>query len=349
MALNKKSLLNRVWVGIAIFVVMIGMILLDVFLPNYASNNGIWSNFVSGRAINSVIISALVLLSVIEMRRALGRDRIPDCFSWLLWLYGFGLMPAYTLFGFVGILFFSLIVFITSVVTALFRNRVDSLIYIAFMLVYPGLFMATLLYLNRSAATHIYEEGTQMFSFLETDIWFYINNVMDKIGLGATFRQTYLLPLNAIALSFVFAVSTFTDMFAYFVGGLFGKRKLCPQISPNKTVEGAIGGIFGGALGSFLVFVIFDWTGFFGYGPQFGLTFDGLNLSTVYVVLTYVFIGLFGSVATQIGDLLASMVKRYCGIKDYSRILGEHGGIIDRLDGIMFNSVFVSFVFMFIL
>lgn len=52
---------------------------------------------------------------------------------------------------------------------------------------------------------------------------------------------------------------------------------------------------------------------------------------------------------TQIGDLLASMVKRYCGIKDYSRILGEHGGIMDRFDGIMLNAVFVSFVFMFII
>ena len=85
------------------------------------------------------------------------------------------------------------------------------------------------------------------------------------------------------------------------------------------------------------------------FGAHFGLTYEGLGLSTFSVVATYVVIGLFGSAMTQIGDLLASMVKRYCGIKDYSRILGEHGGIMDRFDGIMLNAVFVSFVFMFII
>ena len=340
MALNKKSLLNRVLVGIAIFIVMIGMILLDVFLPNYT--NGDRNIFISGRAINSVIISALILLSVVEMRRALGKDRIPDCFSWLLWLYGFGIMPVYSFFGFMGIMFFSLIVFIVAVLTAMFRNRVDSLIYIAFMLVYPGLFMATLLYLNRSAATGTYSSSNPMYNYLENDIWTYVNNL-----LGTRHAEANLLPLNAVALALVFAVSTFTDVFAYFVGGLFGKHKLCPDISPKKTVEGAIGGVFGGLLGSALVYFIFDYWHFFGYGEQFGLSFIGLKW--YYVLLTYLLIGLFGSAATQIGDLLASMVKRHCGIKDYSRILGEHGGIVDRMDGIMLNSVFVSFIFMFIL
>ena len=341
MALNKKSLLNRVLVGCVIFIVMIGMVLLNVYLPNYVSDKSAIGKFISGRSINSILIAILILLSVIEMRRALGRERIPDCFSWLLWLYGFGLMPIYILSGFMGIMFFSLLVFTTSVVTALFRNRMDSLIYIAFMLVYPGLFMATLLYLNRSATTHVFSEGSAMFPYLENDIWMVLDPLLQ------THHDNYLLPLNAICIALVFAVSTFTDTFAFFVGSLFGKHKLCPQISPNKTVEGAIGGVVGGALGSFIVFALFDWAKIF--GPQFGLTFEGLGLSKFNTAFTYVIIGLLGSVATQIGDLLASMVKRYCGIKDYSRILGEHGGIVDRMDGIMFNSVFVSFVFMFIL
>ena len=344
MAFNKASLRNRILIGIAIFVVMIGMILLNIFLPNYTYDGT--DSFISGRAVNSVIISVLILLSVVEMRRALGTERIPHCFSWLLWFYGIGIMPVYSLFGFMGIIFFSLIVFIVAVLTAMFRNRADSLVYIAFMLVYPGLFMATLLYLNRSATTHIYPEGDPMYYYLENDIWTILNKFL---GVGREGEVTYLLPLNAISLALVFAVSSFTDMFAYFVGSLFGKHKLCPDISPKKTVEGAIGGIFGGLIGSAVVYFIFDFWHFFGYGPQFGLTFEGLGLSTVNTILTYCLIGLFGSAATQIGDLLASMVKRYCGIKDYSRLLGEHGGIIDRFDGIMFNSVFVSFVFMFIL
>ena len=332
--INRKSLLNRVFVGIAIFVVIIGMILLNIYFPNYIDDSNI---VISGRAITSVIFYVLILLSVIEMRRALGREKIPDSFSWLLWLYGFGVGPAYSLFGYMGIIFFSLIVFIGAVVTALFTNRADSLMYIGFLLIYPGLLMASLLYLNRAAASTIDVSNSQLKPFLEYDIWAFLS----KNG-----RTSALLPLSAISLAFVFAVSTFTDVFAFFVGSWLGKRKLCPQISPNKTVEGAIGGVIGGVLGSAVVYFLFDF--FHIFGEQFGLTFSGLGLPVYQIVLTYVLIGILGSAATQIGDLLASHVKRYCGIKDYSRILGEHGGIMDRFDGIMLNSVLVSFVFMFI-
>lgn len=336
MALNKKSLLNRVWIGLVIFIVMIGMILLNIFFPNYINQP---DTFISGRAINSVLIYALILLSVIEMRRALGKERIPDSFSWLLWLYGFGVGPSYSLFGYTGIIFFSLMLFICAVVTALIRNRVDTLMYIAYMLIYPGLLMASLLYLNRAAASHVYTESSAMYQYLENDIWYYLSNQ----------RTTYLLPLNAIALALVFAVSTFTDVFAYFVGSLFGKHHLCKNISPNKTVEGAIGGVIGGILGSTIVFLIFDLSHLFGYGAHYGLMFEGLGLANWQVALVYIIVGLLGSVATQLGDLLASLVKRFCAIKDYSRVLGEHGGIMDRFDGIMLNAVLVSFVFMFIL
>lgn len=331
--LNKKSLLNRTLVGVGIFAVMITMILLNVYFPNYI--NGTSTAFFSGRGINSVLISAIMLLAVIEMRRALGKEHIPDCFSWLLWMYGIGIGPSYMLFGYTGIIFFTLVLFMFAVVTAMFHNRADSIIYIAFMFVYPGLFMATMLYINRSAATRPTTE--LMKQFVETDIWQFITN-----------RTTSeLLPLNAIGLSFIFAVASFTDIFAYFVGSLCGKHKLCPQISPKKTVEGAVGGLFGGCVASFVIFLVFDYFKIF--GEQFGLTYAGLQLPPLLVVLTYVSIGVLGSMATQIGDLLASMIKRYCEIKDYSRILGEHGGIMDRFDGIMLNSVLVSFVFMFIL
>lgn len=333
--LNKKSFINRTLVGIGVFAVMIGMILLDIYLPNY-KNSPNSSKVISGRAVNSVIISVLIMISVVEMRRAIGREKIPDCFSWLLWMYAIGVGSCYSLFGFVGVVFLTLIVFVAATVTALFQNRADSLIYIAFMLVYPGLFMSALLYLNRCASTFPIT-NPEMLKYLETDIWYILGE-----------RQgTQLLPYNAISIAFVFAVSSFTDIFAYLVGGLFGKRKLCEEISPKKTVEGAIGGVFGGVLGSFVVFVLFDWLKLF--GPQFGLTFSGLGLSTASVVIIYTIIGLFGSGMTQVGDLLASMIKRYCGVKDYSKILGPHGGIMDRFDGIMLNALFVAFVFMFVL
>ena len=331
--MNKKKLLNRVLVGLAIFVVIIGMILLNIYFPNYIDEP---ETFISGRAITSVIFYVLILLSVIEMRRALGKERIPDSFSWLLWVYGFGVGPSYSLFGYTGIIIFSLIVFICAVVTALAINRADSLMYIGFMLIYPGLLMSSLLFLNRAAASNTDVTNPELQRVLESDIWAFLSNS----------RRSYLLPLNAVSLALVFAVSTFTDTFAYFIGSMFGKHKLSPEISPNKSVEGAIGGIIGGVLGSALVYFLFDF--FHVFGEQFGLTFKGLGLPAWQIVLSYVLIGVLGSIATQIGDLLASLVKRYCGIKDYSKVLGEHGGIMDRFDGIMLNAVLVSFVFMFI-
>ena len=134
--LNKKSLINRIWVGALIFIAILGIIALNIFFPNYSHSSN--NQFISGRAINSVILAVLILLSVVEMRRAFGKERIPDCFSWLIWLYGIGLASMYSLFGFIGIIFFTLVVFIAAIVTSLIKNRVDSLIYIGFMLVYPG-------------------------------------------------------------------------------------------------------------------------------------------------------------------------------------------------------------------
>lgn len=331
--LNKKNLVNRIVVGAGIFALMLAMILVDIYLPAKLFEGTVFK-FLSGRSINSVIISVIILLAVVEMRRALGKERIPDYYSWLLWAYGFGVGISYSFFGYLGIIFITMLTFFGAAITSLVKNDAHSLMYVAYMLVYPGLFLATLLYINRCAATHAYPA---MEPYFERDIWTYISGG----------RAGQLLPLNAIGLAFVFAVSSFTDVFAYFVGSLFGKHKLCPDISPNKTIEGAIGGIVGGAVGSFLVFLFFDWIKIF--PPQYGLTFEGLNLPVWMVAVVYISIGLLGSVFTQIGDLLASHVKRYCGIKDYSHVLGSHGGIMDRFDGIMLNSVFVAFVFMFIL
>ena len=329
--LNKSSFFKRNIVSVFIFIVMVGMVLLNVFLPNFQNEN-----FVSGRGINSAIFSVLILLAVIEMRRAFGLEKVPHCFSWLIWLFGFGIGPSYSFFGFNGIVFFTLFVFVCAVVTALISNRADSLIYILAMLVYPGIIMSSLLYLNRCATSQVIT-NPEMLKYTSYDIWWHVSN----------YRYQQLLPYNAIALAFVFAVSCFTDVFAYLVGSIFGKHPLCPEISPKKTVEGAIGGVIGGALGSAVVYLFFD-SPLHILPKQFGLTFEGLGLSTTNVVFAYVLLGLIGSIMTQIGDLLASMVKRYCGIKDFSRILGEHGGIMDRFDGIMINAVFVASVFMFI-
>ncbi|HHY81079.1 MAG TPA: phosphatidate cytidylyltransferase [Clostridiales bacterium] len=109
------------------------------------------------------------------------------------------------------------------------------------------------------------------------------------------------------------------DTFAFFTGSLFGKHKLCPVISPKKTVEGSVGGLIGSV---FFVLLV------------------GIILNRVYntdvSIIHFIVIGFLGGTFSQIGDLTASAIKRFCGLKDFGNILPGHGGIMDRIDSLLF-------------
>ena len=119
----------------------------------------------------------------------------------------------------------------------------------------------------------------------------------------------------------VFITAFCTDIFAYFAGMLFGKHKLCPDISPKKTIEGSIGGIAGSTC-----------------------------ISAVFGALVYpqhvagcVAIGVIGSVFAQCGDLIASSFKRKMGIKDYGNLIPGHGGILDRFDSVLLTAPLIYY------
>ena len=123
---------------------------------------------------------------------------------------------------------------------------------------------------------------------------------------------------GAYIFGIVFVAAWMCDIFAYFTGRFFGKHKLAPHLSPKKTIEGSIGGIIFSILGCMLYgFVVSKATG----------------LNARYLVLAA--LGLVLSVISQIGDLWASLIKREYGIKDYSRMLPGHGGVMDRFDSIL--------------
>ena len=105
-----------------------------------------------------------------------------------------------------------------------------------------------------------------------------------------------------------------SDIFAYFTGYFLGKHKMAPNLSPKKTIEGAVGGLVGSSLLSWL----------------FGFIFMR-DMALVCLVL-----GLVGGAAGMAGDLTASMFKRKMGIKDYGKLIPGHGGIMDRFDSVIF-------------
>jgi phosphatidate cytidylyltransferase len=130
--------------------------------------------------------------------------------------------------------------------------------------------------------------------------------------------------VGALAIAFLFAVVWGTDIFAYFGGRLIGGPKLWPRVSAGKTWSGTITGVVSGAL--FGVAAVY-----FGGGPQ---------LASWRVFL----VGLAAAAFSQVGDLFESSVKRRFGVKDSSRLIPGHGGMMDRLDGFIFASVFAAMV-----
>ncbi len=129
-------------------------------------------------------------------------------------------------------------------------------------------------------------------------------------------QSTHGLLYLAILFVGVFA----TDTFAYFSGVFLGKHKLCPEISPKKTIEGSVGGW----LGCITLLII-----------------SGLIISANNFSVNYIYLALFSLICggiSQVGDLTASLIKRYYNVKDYGNLLPGHGGIMDRLDSILLVS-----------
>jgi len=113
------------------------------------------------------------------------------------------------------------------------------------------------------------------------------------------------------------------DTCAYFTGMLFGKRKLCPELSPKKTIEGAIGGV----LGAVVLAILFQILVY----HYFNYTFDLAN-STLAVIVA------IAAVLSIFGDLTASAIKRQTGVKDFGKLFPGHGGILDRFDSLLFTA-----------
>ena len=141
---------------------------------------------------------------------------------------------------------------------------------------------------------------------------FYVLMSLNCLYLLRTEEQgalLYMLPL---------VTSWSTDIFAYFSGRLFGRHKLIPDVSPKKTVEGAVGG-FVCSVGITVL-----------YGLLMKIFFEA---SPNY--LNLIIAGTLMSIASMAGDLIASLVKRHYGIKDYGWLLPGHGGALDRIDSVL--------------
>ncbi len=175
-----------------------------------------------------------------------------------------------------------------------------------------------------------------------------INNALNWIIIIVILINVYLVDIlsNNFSRSFFFTlilISVFTDVFALIFGKLLGRNYIFPNVSPNKTLEGSLFGLFTpAAIAIFLSFLFLE-KGF--YGSQVFIEYlymDSLISEWGYFFSFFVItVCSFGSI---FGDLIASKAKRQMKIKDFSNILPGHGGILDRIDSHLFCiPVFVSF------
>ena len=148
---------------------------------------------------------------------------------------------------------------------------------------------------------------------------FYLIGVVFLVGM--LFNLILVIRnLNVYVLLYLLSITIFTDTFAYVIGCLIGKHKMCPDISPKKSWEGALAGLIGGTAVSVIIYS---------------------NLVGAFSLKVFI-ITLILSIVGQMGDLVYSKIKRENDIKDFSNIMPGHGGILDRLDS--FSLVVFAYV-----
>lgn len=151
------------------------------------------------------------------------------------------------------------------------------------------------------------------------ELLFWIGIVYIMLGFDSIVWIRISYPKGELFAYMIFVITIVSDSMAYFTGKIFGKTKLVPSISPNKTVEGSVGAII------FTVIACLLYNHFL------------IGMTTMHVVL----IGVLGSIVSQLGDLVASRIKRMIGIKDFGNLIPEHGGVLDRLDSAILVSQFM--------
>ena len=260
--------------------------------------------FTFNTLIFNLVIAAITLIAVHEIYSALGFEKK----DWLMYVV---LVP-YTLL----------------VMTSNYQVMRRLVMPMSFLLV---MFYAIYLVVRNGTISYQKASGLLMFSGIVIFCFY------------SFIRLKELLPVEQYgydAVFFILLILCFAwggDTCAYFAGRAFGKHKLCPVVSPKKTVEGAIGGVLGTMVFGVIITLVYSVA---------ANRMEAFTRSNIGVSM-YVIIALLCCVAAVLGiygDLFASVVKRQCGIKDYGTIFPGHGGILDRFDSVMFIAPFVTMV-----
>lgn len=175
---------------------------------------------------------------------------------------------------------------------------------------------------------------TLVYPALLFSMMFLLNHFEAFVGEESAFEN-----MSLFVLLFAFLIPIFTDTFSMLVGTAIGGKKLCPKISPNKTISGAIGGTLCCVALCAVIFLLCN------QFENIAILLNSINLgiSNIWKLLIIV---LLGSIISQLGDILESYFKRKAGVKDSGNVLPGHGGILDRFDSYIFVAPYVLIAFL---
>ncbi len=185
-----------------------------------------------------------------------------------------------------------------------FLHRIDSALYMPIAYGFMFLLFVSMLTMHKTVSV----TDAAMVIFSVVYVPYFLTNLL------------YIREMNCgnVLIWLPFVGAFLTDTCAYFAGVFLGKHKLCPEISPKKTIEGSVGGILGCMGACMLYGLILE--------KAWALDVNYLNLAILGIIM---------AIVSQIGDLSASIIKRKFGIKDYGKLFPGHGGILDRLDSVI--------------
>lgn len=231
----------------------------------------------------------------------------------------------FLIFLFLGGLYFKIFLIILSILSIYELLKISNSIYIYFFI--P---LTTLpFFIDKSISILIFIFYSYLFFLIKKEK---PNNLVSNISLNVTFLIISSIPLsyfydlrflNGFKYSFLVIISIWiTDIFAYFIGKKFGKHKILPHISPNKSYEGLIGSLILTTLTIFILNSIFKF-----FTIHFCLIF---SISIVFL--------------SFISDTFESLIKRYFNVKDSGNIIIGHGGVFDRIDSFIFTIPFLYYI-----
>ncbi len=222
--------------------------------------------------------------------------------------------------------------------TSITNRRGPIIIYLGTTVYYLSLFT-----LEKEMITHTNYNLFMITLFIIMLIYFVANHEKMKLSdlaismfsfiyIPLVFSLIYLISeidVHKEYIWLIFILAFVSDTGAYFTGKAIGKRKLSPKLSPNKTIEGSIGGIVATVVSVYIYILILSGGGITPMAYSFR--------KNILIIL----IGSIGAIISQLGDLSSSAIKREYNIKDYGKIIPGHGGILDRFDSVLFTTIYI--------